>query len=141
MSREAVATALDEAAEALARAAHALRGMEPAPVAVPEAGEGVPPRPTPAPAAHPAVAPQVQRAQAKAAESAFTRCPAHGTDLKASKHPGGPAYCTSKSDDPDPNWTNDRGYCRVDARNAGAWLRQHPQGPSSQPVDVDDIPF
>ena len=29
MSREQVATALDEAAEALARAAHALRGIEP----------------------------------------------------------------------------------------------------------------
>ena len=133
MSRNALADAYDALGDAYKRTARVLRGdIEPAPVAVPgsEGASAAPPPRSSAPASRP--------------QSAFTKCPAHGTDLKPSKHPNGPSYCTSKSEDPDPNWTNDRGYCRVDARNAGAWLKQHPQGPPApvaQPEDVDDLPW
>lgn len=125
MTRNALAEAFDKAAEALAQVAHELRGSDPAHASVPAAEGAVPPQRSSAPAVHPAVAPQVQRAQQKAQESGFTRCPAHGTDLIESKF-GGPNYCPSESDDPDENWTNAKGRCRVTARNAGAWLKQHP---------------
>ena len=77
----------------------------PAPVAdlqpLPEAPKRLPPRP--------------------AQESAFTKCPAHDKPFTEGKF--GP-YCTSTSEDPE--WRNDRGYCRVTPRSAGAWLKQHP---------------
>lgn len=70
--------------------------------------------------------------------SAFTKCPAHGTEWQDGRF--GP-YCTGKGE-PDGNWYNDKGYCRITPKSAGAWLKQHPQGaPAPGPQDVDDIPF
>lgn len=112
MSRDSVADALDRAAEALAQAAHELRGTEqPArePVA---AGAGSAPS-SPAPALDTSV------------------CPKHQTAFTPSKNPDWPAYCTQKTDDP--AWgkaKNDRDgnpvlYCRITSRNAGEWLAVH----------------
>ena len=71
-------------------------------------------------------------------ESAFTECPAHKQAFVDGKF--GP-YCTGKGE-PDGNWYNDKGYCRVTPKSAGAWLKQHPKGaPAPAPQDVDDIPF
>lgn len=56
-----------------------------------------------------------------AQDAAFTKCPAHDKPFTEGKF--GP-YCTSTSEDPE--WSNDRGYCRVTPRSAGAWLKQHP---------------
>jgi hypothetical protein len=75
-------------------------------------GEVVPP-PKPSP----------QTRQQLAKESAFTECPAHRRPFKEGRFGG---YCTSQSHDP--NWSNDKGYCSVTPRSAGAWLKQHPQG-------------
>jgi hypothetical protein len=132
MSRHALADAYDRLGDAYKQTARALRGDEPdAPVRAsvpgPEGASAAPPPRSSAPAD--------SRPQ-------FKKCPAHDTEFKPSKHPNGPAYCTSRSDDPDPAWTNDRGYCRIDARNVFAWLKQHPQGAPARPAeDVDDIPF
>jgi hypothetical protein len=133
VTREAIATALDKAAEALAEAAHAMRATEPdaARASVPEAGEPVPPRSAPAPAA-----PLPKRKPQE--ESAFTECPAHRQPFKEGRYGG---YC-SGTGEPDGNWFNDKGYCRVTPKSAGAWLKQHPKGaPAPAPQDVDDIPF
>jgi hypothetical protein len=120
MSRDTVADALDRAAEALAQAAHELRGTT-----QPEAGD-VPP------------APAARLPQRKPQESAFTECPAHRQPFQEGRY--GP-YCSAKGE-PDGNWFNDKGYCRVTPKSAGAWLKQHPQGSTAPaPQDVDDIPF
>ena len=122
-----------------AQVAHDLRALaesidaaiEPATVAVPEAGEGVPPRPTPAPAARlPQRPPQ---------ESAFTECPAHRQPFVEGKFG---LYCTGKGE-PDGNWINERGYCKVTPKSAGAWLKQHPkEAPAPVPMDSDEgLPF
>jgi hypothetical protein len=123
MTRDTVADALDRAAEALAQAAHELRGTT-----QPEAGD-VPPAPAPA-----ARLPRRERST----ESAFTECPAHRQPFQDGRY--GP-YCSAKGE-PDGNWFNDKGYCRVTPKSAGAWLKQHPQGSTAPaPQDVDDIPF
>jgi hypothetical protein len=123
MTRDTVADALDRAAEALAQAAHELRGTT-----QPEAGD-VPPAPAPA-----ARLPRRERST----ESAFTECPAHRQPFQDGRY--GP-YCTAQGE-PDGNWFNDKGYCRVTPKSAGAWLKQHPQGSTAPaPQDVDDIPF
>ena len=85
----------------------------------------------------PPPAPAARLPQRPAQESAFTECPAHRQPFKEGKFG---LYCTGQSDDPD--WSNDKGYCRVTPRSAGAWLRQHPKGaPAAQPQDIDDVPF
>ena len=125
MSREAVATALDEAAEALARAAHALRGLEPS-AARADVQDRVPSRPAAAEAGVP-----------PAPASAFTSCPKHGEPFKPSKTEGWPAYCSKRSDDP--AWANDRGYCRINSKNAGEYLAVHKAAPQ---MDSDEgLPF
>jgi hypothetical protein len=136
MTRDTVADALDRAAEALAQAAHELRGTT-----QPEAGD-VPPAPDPAARYN-----VVERAekhdgarlpQRKPQESAFTECPAHRQPFKSGQYGD---YCSAKGE-PDGNWFNDKGYCRVTPKSAGAWLKQHPQGSTAPaPQDVDDIPF
>ena len=124
MTREAIADALDRAAEALAQAAHEMRGVD-----QPAAGASAPPAPAPA-------APLPPKRQAP--ESAFTECPAHRKPFEDGRY--GP-YCTGKGE-PDGNWYNDKGYCRVTPKSAGAWLKQHPKGaPAPASQDVDDIPF
>jgi hypothetical protein len=127
MSRDTVADALDRAAEALAQAAHELRGTEPSVARADVPAGGVSP---PAPAA--------RLPQRKSQESAFTECPAHRQPFQDGRY--GP-YCSAKGE-PDGNWFNDKGYCRVTPKSAGAWLKQHPQGSTAPaPQDVDDIPF
>lgn len=46
-------------------------------------------------------------------------CPKHRTPYKDGKYG---AYCSQKSDDPE--WSNDRGYCRITPKNAAAYLRE-----------------
>jgi hypothetical protein len=92
---------------------------------VPAAGESAP-------------APAARLPQRKPQESAFTECPAHRQPFQDGRY--GP-YCSAKGE-PDGNWFNDKGYCRVTPKSAGAWLKQHPQGSTAPaPQDVDDIPF
>lgn len=114
MSRERLANAFDTAAEALAALAHELRGTEPeaarasVPASPAVSAAGAAP---PAPAAH-------------LDESAFTMCPAHNVAWMKGKF--GP-FCPAQSDD-FPDWANDKGYCRITPRNAGAWMVKHPKG-------------
>jgi hypothetical protein len=83
-------------------------------------------------------APAARLPQRKPQESAFTECPAHRQPFQDGRY--GP-YCSAKGE-PDGNWFNDKGYCRVTPKSAGAWLKQHPQGSTAPaPQDVDDIPF
>lgn len=115
MSRERLADAYDKLAEAYAQVAHELRGSiepEAARVSVPaspavSATEAAPP----ASVAHPD-------------ESAFTMCPAHNVAWMKGKF--GP-FCPAQSED-FPDWANDKGYCRITPRNAGAWMVKHPKG-------------
>jgi hypothetical protein len=159
MSRERLAAAYDALAEASAQVAHELRANEPdaARASVPEAGgaNAAPPPRSPAPAARPrddyavtgpAGSPMLNEEwerterlpQRKPQESAFTECPAHKQPFQPGRY--GP-YCSAKGE-PDGNWFNDKGYCRVTPKSAGAWLKQHPQGSTAPaPQDVDDIPF
>ena len=112
MSRERLADAFDNAAEALAQLAIELRGTDSGVARAPE------------PASLPAAAPAGVVPPAPAGESAFTMCPAHNVvwlDGKFGK------YCPAQSDD-FPDWANDKGYCRVTPKNAGAWLAKHPKG-------------
>ena len=121
MSREDIAQALDEAAEALARAAHAMRGSEPdaARASVPASGgtagpaasaAGVPP---PAPAARP-----IQT----------DRCPKHGVPWEHGQYG---EYCKQMTDDP--AWgkaKTDRDgnpvlWCKITPKNAPDWVRVH----------------
>ena len=111
MSRERLADAFDNAAAALGQLAHELRGTEPeaarASVPPPVAAarpEGVPP---PAPSGH----------------LDTSRCPKHGEPFVASKNPDWPSYCPKSSDDP--AWSNAKGYCRINSKNAGEWLALH----------------
>jgi hypothetical protein len=138
MSRDTVADALDRAAEALAQAAHELRGTE-----QPAAGVGTPPPArAPAPADYEPGGPTGTASagnrlpQRKPQESAFTECPAHRQPFQDGRY--GP-YCSAKGE-PDGNWYNDKGYCRVTPKSAGAWLKQHPKG-APAPAPQDDIPF
>ena len=129
MSREAVATALDEAAEALARAAHALRGMEPA------SREAVP-APSGAAVAGGGGVPQVNPppAPAPAPTTALGMCPIHRVawvvkDGGISKN-GKPYKAFWKCKERDEN-----GYCNE--RPTKAWADSHPI-----PVRaVEEVPF
>ena len=122
MSREAVATALDEAAEALARAAHALRGMEPA------SREAVP-APAGAAAAGGGGVPQVNPPPAPAPAPVDTsRCPKHGVPWEKGNYG---EYCKQITDDP--AWgkaKTDRDgnpvlWCKLTPKNAPDWVRVH----------------
>ena len=104
--------------------------------AVPAAGASAPP--TPAPAARlPQRPPQ---------ESAFTECPAHRKPFQDGRF--GP-FCSGQEPEGaehDGNWYNDKGYCRVTPKSAGAWLKQHPKGAPAPvpaaPMDSDEgLPF
>ncbi len=116
MSREAVASALDEAAEALARAAHALRGLEPSAAG----GATVAPSPSPAPAAQP--------------NTALGMCPVHrvawvvkdGGISKAGK-PYPPFWKCKERDE--------NGYCNE--KPSKAWADSHP----IEVHAVEDVPF
>lgn len=117
MSRERLAAAFDKAAEAMVELALEIRASEPeaARASVPEAGGSVPPQRPSAPAA-------------RTDESAFTHCPAH-PDRNWSDGRFG-KYCSGQEPEGQPhdgNWYNDKGYCRVTPRSAGAWLKQHPK--------------
>lgn len=119
MNRTTLKAAVEDAITALSRLADELNEQ-------PAAGASAPQAPAPA-------APLPPR---KPQESAFTECPAHRQPFKEGKFG---LFCTGQSDDP--NWSNDRGYCKVTPRSAGAWLRQHPKGSAPAPQDVDDVPF
>ena len=112
MSREEVASALDRAAEALAEAAHALRASDTPSSEAASAAAAFPP---PAAAARLPQRPQLD-------DSAFTECPAHRQPFKEGKFG---KFC-SGTGEPDGNWYNDKGYCRVTPKSAGTWLKQHP---------------
>ena len=71
----------------------------------------------------PASAPDLPRPAAREPESAFTRCPAHNRPWDEGKYG---KYCQAHSDDY-PDWANDKGFCRVTPKSAGAWLAQHPR--------------
>ena len=128
MSRETLTTAVENAITALSVLADELKGTS-----QPSAGS-----------AHPAPAPTPPLPSKRTAPdtSGITKCPAHGKDFVDGKFG---KYCTGKSDDevPDPNWFNDRGYCRVTPKSAGAWLKQHPRSVAAdqQPMGVDEVPF
>lgn len=49
-------------------------------------------------------------------------CPAHRKEYVEGRYG---LFCTQSSDDPSPDWTNPKGYCRVTPKNAAKWLRQH----------------
>jgi hypothetical protein len=120
MTRETVADALDRAAEALAQAAHELRGSEPSARA--DVPASVPTRQAAAPAGGPP--PSV---------GAPTNCPKHGTPFTPSKTPGWASYCSQTTDDPawgKPKTDRDGNpvlYCRITDRNAHEWLAVHGQ--------------
>ena len=126
MSRDTVADALDRAAEALAQAAHELRGTSQ------PAAEGASPASVP---------PRSQGSSAPAAPTGqkFTECPKHHKAFTPSKNPEWPSYCASRSDEPAP-WSNDKGYCRINSKNAGDWLAVQK---AAQPAMDDDseLPF
>jgi hypothetical protein len=118
MSRERLANAFDKAAEAMAELALELRGADsPSSEAASGVGASAPVAPPPAQRAAGVVVPPAPAA------SAFTMCPAHKVPWSDGKF--GP-YCTQQSDDY-PDWANDKGYCRVTPKNAGAWLAKHPR--------------
>jgi hypothetical protein len=122
MSRDTVADALDRAAEALAQAAHELRGTEPS-VARADVPASVPTRQAAAPAGGPPPSVGVP-----------TKCPAHGGDFLPSKNEGWSPYCPAKADDP--AWSNSRGYCRINPKNAAEYLAVAHAAPAS-----DEVPF
>lgn len=121
MSREAVATALDEAAEALARAAHALRGIEPdaarasVPASVPTGSAASPEGVPPAPSGH------FQGVDT-------SRCPKHGVPWEKGNYG---EYCKQMTDDP--AWgkaKTDRDgnpvlWCKLTPKNAPDWVKVH----------------
>lgn len=133
MNRERAINAYNKIAEGYAELALALADESPgtgspATQVSPAAGAGdVPPAPVPAlqplPAAASPSAPAARPRQNN--ESAFTKCPAHDKPWTEGKFG---QYCTSSSEDPE--WSNEKGYCRVTPRSAAAWLRQHPQVPA-----------
>jgi hypothetical protein len=124
MTREALANAFDKAAEAFAELAHELRANEPS-VARADVAASVP---TGAPVAA-GVAPSAPAARP------VTECPRHGKPFTPSKNPDWPSYCTSRSEEPAP-WSNDKGYCRINSKNAAEWLAVRAAAPVS-----DEMPF
>ena len=121
MTREAVASALDEAAEALARAAHALRGMEPSARAD-------------VPASVPAGAAAGAGAVPPAASAPLGACPVHrvawvvkdGGISKAGK-PYPPFWKCKERDE--------NGYCNE--KPSKAWTDSHP----IEVRAVEEVPF
>lgn len=119
MSRDAMADALDRAAEALAQAAHELRGTE-----QPAAGERAPSSPAPA----------------QKPDTALGKCPKHGTPWRPK--PAG----TSKNGNPYPAFwscpekdeSEQRGYCQQ--KPDRAWAKTHPPEQALM-ADTEDIPF
>ena len=134
MNRKAIADAANKISEGFMEFALAIEQSE--------AGASAPLAPAPtapdadaAPVRQPR-APLPPRPQQQ--ESAFTECPAHRQPFKEGRY--GP-FCSGQGE-PDGNWFNDKGYCRVTPKSAGAWLKQHPQGAPAAPAqDTDDIPF
>ena len=125
MSRESVADALDRAAEAIAQAAHELRGTTQS-----EAGASAPPAPAPA---------------APRQDTALGYCPVHGVPWAVqkggiSKRTNKPykAFWKCKEKDGD-------NYC--DEKPIPVWADTHPAEepapPQRQPQreDADDVPF
>lgn len=47
-------------------------------------------------------------------------CPKH---RKPYVDKGRGPFCATKTDDPE--WANEKGWCRINPRNAAVWLRQH----------------
>jgi hypothetical protein len=47
-------------------------------------------------------------------------CPKHRIPYRPGRY--GP-FCSALSDEPE--WSNDKGYCRITPKNAAVWLRQH----------------
>ena len=128
MSRERLAAAYDALAEASAQIAHELRGIEPAPVAVPESGGAVPPQRSPAPAS-------------PTGGVNVNECPKHHVPWTEGNY--GP-YCKQMTDDP--AWGkakkdrdgNDVLWCKLTPKNAPAWVGVHK---AAAEMDVDDVPF
>jgi hypothetical protein len=118
MNRDRIAKAYDKIAEGYAELALAFAEDTPSREAATAAGA-----PPPAPVAdlQPLAEAPKRLPPRPAQDSAFTKCPAHDKPFTEGKF--GP-YCTSTSEDPE--WSNDRGYCRVTPRSAVAWLKQHP---------------
>ena len=117
MSREAVATALDEAAEALARAAHALRGTEPS-----AARADVPA----GPAARPEGVLPAPSGQPLGVDT--SKCPKHGVPWEHGQYG---EFCKQMTDDP--AWgkaKTDRDgnpilWCKLTPKNAPDWVKVH----------------
>jgi hypothetical protein len=148
MSRERLATAYDQLAEAYAQVAHELRALDSSPrgdtsprpraaaslteeqfqAVVQQTGGTTPP---------PDLQRRIDSAQGKAnARDTYPECPAHREPWSDGNY--GP-YCRSKSDEP--KWSNDKGYCTIRPSSAGAWIKQHPAIAAAPAADVDDIPF
>jgi hypothetical protein len=125
MSRERLATAYDNLAEAYAQVALELRGVDSPPAA--------PSLPAARPVAAGAGAPALVR------PSTFTACPKHGKDFHPSKNTEWPAYCSAMTDDPawgKPKQDRDGNsvlYCRITSKNAGEWAAVH--------AATADVPF
>ena len=119
MSREAVATALDEAAEALARAAHALRGTEPSATRadVPAGPAARPEGVLPAPSGQPLGACPVHRVAWVVKDGGISK---NGKPY--------PAFWKCKERD-------ENGYC--DEKPSKAWADSHP----IEVHAVEDVPF
>ena len=131
MNRERISKAYEKIAEGYAELALAFAESTSG-----EAGAGASAPSAPAPVqdlqplpdaagAHPPAPAATRLPARKPQESAFTKCPAHDRPWTEGKF--GP-YCTSSSEDPE--WSNDKGYCRITPRSAGAWQRQHQRVPA-----------
>lgn len=62
---------------------------------------------------------QAEAVRAQPAGSAAV-CPSHNIPYRKGRYG---QYCPSLSDDPE--WSNDKGYCRITPKSAAVWLRQH----------------
>jgi hypothetical protein len=120
MSRERLANAYDELAEAYAQVAHELRGVD----APGQSGESVPPR-APAPAALPPLQDEEVLdtvLSATGGEVVFDKnvCPKHRVPFEPGTY--GP-FCKQPTDDP--AWgkvKGDRMWCKLTPKNAPQWL-------------------
>lgn len=128
MSRERLATAYDNLAEAYAAVAHELRGVD---------------SPGPVPSAPVAVRSAGAASPSASAPSA-DKCPKHNKPFTQSKNPEWPNFCSSTTDDPawgKPKTDKDGNpvlYCRITNRNAPEYVALHQ---SVSQMDVDDVPF
>ena len=128
MSRERLALAYDNLAQAYAAVAAELRAPDPS-VARADVPSGVPAAPAAGAVEVPTSAAPlhdlgpVSTRTPPPTESAYMKCPAHDREWLKGRYGD---YCPSPSDDPD--WSNDKGYCKVTPRSAAAWVRKHPRG-------------